>query len=467
MTVEQLKKAEEWMAAHEQEFLEDLRRLVEIRSVADETAADSPFGEGCREVLHTMLAIGEQYGFRAVNYGDRVGSLERPGKGGKVIGVWGHLDVVPEGDDWEHEPYKMTREGDVLFGRGVSDNKGPAVSGLYALRILDMLGIELDATVRLYLGTDEEKGMADVTWFRDNYPSPDLSLIPDSSFPVCYAEKGILEGKLVAPAALSEKFLAIGGGLVSNMVPDKAFVELKEDGVTLERIKNIGDRFLVERRPGVIRITACGVAMHAAFPYHGINAIRLLTDMLLSTGIAAGKDAETLAFINRVNDDCDGTALGIVCEDEISGRLTCVGSVLETVDGKPALTLNIRYPATREGTPLVESIEKAAAESGFAFMFRRDSRPAYVPKDSPVVTRLTALYNELTGSSAVPYTMAGGTYARKLPNAVAFGPGGLPEPDDLPPMGGAHQHDEGKYLPHLLKTAVIYAAALEEASSLL
>ena len=467
MTKEQLKLAEEWMAAHEEEYLEDLRKLVEIRSVADEEAPDSPFGEGCLKALKTMLSIGEKYGYTPVNYGDRVGSLERKGKGDKVIGVWGHLDVVPEGDDWVHEPYKLTREGDVLFGRGVSDNKGPAVAGLYALRILDMLGIELDATVRLYLGTDEEKGMADVMWFRENYPCPDMSLIPDSSFPVCYAEKGILEGKLIAPYALSDKFLAIGGGLVNNMVPDKAFVELKEDGVTLEKIKDIGDRFTVERRPGVIRITANGVAMHSANPYHGVNAIRLLSDMLLKTGVAEGKDAEILDFINRVNDDCDGTTLGIVCEDEISGHLTAVGSVLGLVDGKPALTFNIRYPATLKGEPLVEKIRNTAEANNFTLALKRDSKPAYVPKDTPVVKALTDLYNELTGSQAKPYTMAGGTYARKLPNAMAYGPSGMPEPEGLPEKGGAHQHDEGKYLPHLMKAAVIYAAALEKASALI
>ena len=451
---------EAWFAAHTEEYVADLAKIVNIRSVSDPTSPVAPFGQGCRDVLDKMLEIGTDYGFQAKNYDYYVGSLTAPGKGEGTVGLWGHLDVVPEGDGWEHQPYNMTREGDVLFGRGVSDNKGPALVGLYALRCLRDLGIELRNTVSLYLGTDEEKGMSDVTWFREHYPLPDCSIIPDSGFPVCYGEKGILEGSLVSAKALSGDILEMSGGLVSNMVPDKAYVVLKESAALFQKLNAISAPFTVEREPGKVIIRAEGQAVHAAFPYNGVNAIHLLTQMLVASGIATPADAEILNFATAVNNDVLGTALNIACEDEVSGNLTCVGSLLSMKDGKLCLGFNVRYPVTADGDAIRASIINTASENGYTLEKVRDSKPAYVPKDSPLVTTLNGIFNQITGEEREPYTMAGGTYARKLTNAVAFGPGGLETPDNLPEMGGAHQHDEGVYLPSLLQAALIYTMTL-------
>ena len=65
---------------------------------------------------------------------------------------------------------------------------------------------------------------------------------------------------------------------------------------------------------------------------------------------------------------------------------------------------------------------------------------------------LTDLYNDWSGEHTEPFVMGGGTYARKLPNAFAYGIGGMRKtPEDLaaeqklfrPGTGGAHEPDEG------------------------
>ena len=452
-------KAEAWMKAHEEEYLRELSELIAIRSVSDPDA-EKPFGEGCRKALQKALDMGESHGLTPASFDEKVGLLRVPNGQVRSIGLWGHLDVVPEGEGWIREPYRMTMEGGVIYGRGVSDNKGPALAAVYALRCIRDLGIELPFEPRVYFGTDEEKGMGDVMWFRETHQMPDYSLIPDSSFPVCHAEKGILEVTLVSEEALSDLFRDAFGGLVTNMVPEKAAVLLKETAVALAKIGMLSPPFSVERSPEGIRITAEGKAMHAAHPYDGVNAVRLLTDMLVSTGLAAGRDGEILSFLSGVNRDCDGTFFGIDMEDGISGKLTCVGSVLRMREGRPALTLNIRYPVSAKGEAIFDRIAEKCSADGYRAELLRDSKPAYVPKDSPFVETLTGICRELLGGEQEPYAMAGGTYARKLPNAVAFGPGSLPVPEGLPEMGGAHQHDEGVYYPNLLKAAVIYVLAL-------
>jgi succinyl-diaminopimelate desuccinylase len=80
-----------------------------------------------------------------------------------------------------------------------------------------------------------------------------------------------------------------------------------------------------------------------------------------------------------------------------------------------------------------------------------------------VVTKLTDTFNRFSGLDKKAYLMGGGTYARKLPNAVGFGMGGLPKPEtDLFPEGhgGAHQKDEALYLPNLKKAMALFAMGL-------
>ena len=84
-----------------------------------------------------------------------------------------------------------------------------------------------------------------------------------------------------------------------------------------------------------------------------------------------------------------------------------------------------------------------------------------------MVSSLTDIFNRLTGNQEQPYMMGGGTYARKLPNAVAFGlgmnlPGLAPCPLTKPGRGGAHQADENISLQVLLTGLKIYLLSLLE-----
>jgi len=45
----------------------------------------------------------------------------------------------------------------------------------------------------------------------------------------------------------------------------------------------------------------------------------------------------------------------------------------------------------------------------------------FIPADTELVSTLMGVYNEINGSDSKPLSMGGGTYARELPNAVAFG----------------------------------------------
>ncbi len=46
------------------------------------------------------------------------------GEGDEIVGIAGHLDIVPVGGDWSYNPFELTRKGDYVYGRGTTDDKG-------------------------------------------------------------------------------------------------------------------------------------------------------------------------------------------------------------------------------------------------------------------------------------------------------------------------------------------------------
>ena len=127
------------------------------------------------------------------------------------------------------------------------------------------------------------------------------------------------------------------------------------------------------------------------------------------------------------------------------------------------MNLNIRYPVTCDGEEITKNLRHTAMQYGVALTHVRDDKPNFLPRDRPAVGMLTDIYNEVTGRSKQPYVMGGGTYARHLPNAVAFGPDDPDEALPCPPgHGSCHEPDECQSIAGLMQAAKIYVHALIE-----
>lgn len=134
LTKELLGKIDQWVEDHMDRLVEDTCKLIRIRSVSDKTSDVKPFGQGCRDVLAKYIELGESYGLASRNYENYVVKLYVPETQGKPkqIGLMGHLDVVPEGDNWIYPPYEGIVKGDWIIGRGSQDNKGPCLAAMRA-----------------------------------------------------------------------------------------------------------------------------------------------------------------------------------------------------------------------------------------------------------------------------------------------------------------------------------------------
>lgn len=493
-----------WLERHKDAMVEDIKRLVRIESVSRPGTDDTPFGRGCVQALEEMLAIGREHGFHCENHGDMVGSIGGEEKDwDNLIGFWNHLDVVPTGNGWENGPFDPVVKDRFLIGRGVSDNKGPAIGILYVMQCLRELKVPLKHELCLFVGTDEERGMEDMEYYTAHYPTPKLSMTPDSGFSVCYGEKGILEGQMITEGAVSAQVLDAKGGNASNMIPDRAWALLADSEAVREELAGLcgrterdsagmyvdaaeksekgavgeapengaagNGRVSYEIESGGIRITAYGTSKHSAAPHGSINAIHELCVFLENMTSLSENDRQLFGKIGKLTREYDGQETGIAYQDEVSGQTTCAGTVLAMEEGHLSLTLNIRYAITAKDQENIAALTAYGEANGCRFRLERNSRPGYFPKEHPAVDILTRVYNELTGSDSQSYVMGGGTYARKLPNAFSYGPGGMKESEEdkeararlfAPGHGGGHEPDEALNLRLFLEAMKVYACAI-------
>ena len=156
MTVQE--KIHEYLSVHRDEMVEDIKTLIKVDSARAEALPGKPYGEGAAEALHAGLSLFEKHGFLGKNWDNYAIDTVINGKE-LGLDILAHLDVVPGGDGWtKTTPFEPIVEDGKMYGRGTSDDKGPAVAALYAMKAVRDLGFELDKDVRLILGSDEECG---------------------------------------------------------------------------------------------------------------------------------------------------------------------------------------------------------------------------------------------------------------------------------------------------------------------
>jgi len=453
-----------WLENNKEDIIADIQAFARIRSVSRSDLAEenAPFGKECREMLDFAIARAKEMGFETQDHEGYCGSAYY-GPHTDTIGIVGHLDVVPEGDKWIYPPYGATREGNFLFGRGVSDNKSAVILGLYLMKFFRENNIPLKHGVQIIMGCSEETGMQDLHYYMQHYPEPLISLIPDAGFPVNYAQKGSMSGRMyIKPGSQIASFT---GGEVANMVPPHATAQLV--GITAAQAEPLfsKDEFVVSDGEGGALIKAIGVASHAASPERGKSAINMLAGALAASGLLEGDSMKAMEAIRDMTSDYYGANAGINAEDPDTGKTTMVCGVAKmTKNGDISLSLDCRLSIAADQEANKASFTAYAESLGFNVRRLETTPPVYMPKDDPRVTSLSDLYAEITGTRLEPYTMGGGTYSRELTRSLTFGPGfpDLAEKPDLPAgHGGAHAPDEFMHIPSFFRAFEIYVCAVK------
>lgn len=446
------------------EIIKNLQELLRIESeltTFDPNREGAPFGEGPKEALDWMLNLGKEKGFVVNNVDGYAGDITF-GDTKDYVAILGHLDVVPAGSDWNFPPYGAEIHDGKIYARGAMDDKGPTIAAFYAMVILKELGIDLSKRVKLILGIDEESGWRCVRHYFSKYPEiPVSGFVPDADFPLIYAEKGITRTIITAPLA-EDNILLIDGGIRDNMVPDYSVVEIRKDAFDKDLFLNIANRNnfdyeLVENEES-IKITFKGVSAHGSLPWLGKNAI----DHLFITLEALGFESPLIKFANTyLTEDVYGKKLGIQYKDDEMGDLTVNwGTIKQVEDGIYELNLNIRYPNNvNYENDVLAKINDVINPLNFSVKTNHHQKLLYQDPNSELVKTLMNVYQKHTGDmEAKPMTIGGGTFARALPNTLAFGMSFPGKPNYL------HQPNEFVEIDDLLKATAIYTEALYELS---
>jgi succinyl-diaminopimelate desuccinylase len=385
------------------------------------------------------------------------------GEGKQSFGVMSHSDVEtvdPAG--WKHDPWGGEIIDGALWGRGTVDDKGPIVAAMYGMRAILDSGFPLKKKLILLVGTDEESANEDVTTYLKTRRAPTQTIVVDMYYPVICAEKGWcgtwLELPLPAeaPSGRGLWIADLRSGISPSIVPDNATAKLCVRGVSVseaaESVTSLAATFMAQRAGSRLQVSvtgdtlvvlASGKSVHSSVPATGHNALMDLLVFLDRDVHPLSNAFSQLAYFGAkyVGFELDGKSLGIKHRDRFMGDVTVAVNMFGRTDSTVELMINFRVP---RGIPL-PAIEKALKaryaafnkEQGVDLKSRHYMNKAhYIDPRTPFVQRLLGIYNSVTGERRAAGSIGGGTYARRLPNAVVFGPA-LPDEEYL-----GHQPNE-------------------------
>jgi len=454
--------------ARRDEFLEDLARWLGVPSVKAAPEENAPFGRELRKMLDLALSDARRYGFATRDFGGYAGDVTL-GAGERTMGILCHLDVVPAGDGWTAEPFGLTLRDGKLIGRGVIDDKGPALAALYALRCVRDAGIELRDAVRLVLGCDEESGMTDMVHYKAQTTPPDYGFSPDAEFPVINIEKGgigiLLSKNTGGEGGAGIPVHSMTAGERPNVVPGFAKAVVGTNGASPEEIRaslealNRARGFKLTVEPiaaGLAEIAAAGLSAHASTPHLGVNAAGMLLIALKELGAGGGSRDAIAALADLIGLSGDGKELGIAIEDELSGKLTCNLGILRYDGSHLTAQLDIRYPLSASEEKLCGQIAMAMSQARVAITRLYGHAPHHVPADHRLVRGLIKAYSDVTGKKGYAFAIGGGTYSRCMPDTVAVGPS---FPGDI---DTCHMPDENFSLEKMMLSIRIMAHAIAD-----
>ncbi len=458
-------RIEEYFASRQAEMLEDISRLVRIRSDRQPARPGEPYGPGAAKVLAESLAMARAMGFGVKNYDNRVGTVDLNDLP-PALDILAHLDVVPAGDGWTvTEPFEPRITAGRIYGRGTADDKGPAVAALYALRGVRDLGIALRKNARLILGTDEESGGSDIEHYYALEEEAPMTFTPDAEFPVINIEKGRLVGSMTAPwpeEIRKSRLISLEGGTKINMVPEKAEAVVAD--LDMEQIAELLTQ--VEKSTGVIFtahsegknlvIRAQGKAAHAATAENGNNAITGLLFLLSLLPITGDGRIGLIRRLHRLfpHGDHYGQALGVAMADDLSGPLTLSLDLIRTDDYGLEAEFDSRTPLCANDENVRQVAANRLRSAGIRLAENPMVPPHHVPAETPFVKILLRCYEMYSGKPGRCVAIGGGTYVHNLARGVAFGCAD-PEVDNH-----LHGPDEFAVIEQLMMSAKIFTQVI-------
>ncbi len=387
-------------------ILSDLDEIISIESIADDNGAPAPFGEGSAKALAWGKDFMDKIGMTTKNFDNYAVRGDFLPAGDPELGILAHLDTVPVSSGWSYPPFRLTVKDEVLYGRGTIDDKGPAVAVLWAAKAIRELNIPVK-NFRVIFGGNEENGCKDMEYYESCEKFPRNVFTPDGSFPVLNCEKGMVH--LTFSAAFESGEIEIRGGTVINAIPDQCMAVTKTENIVYN-----------------------GKASHGSRPENGENAVTKF--------LSEHKDIHPLlSALSELfpHGEYDGKSCGLGFEDDISGKMTCALTQLNTEGGRLCGGIDIRFPIDRTYAEISKIIKTSLESRGFEIDGCEGMEPHYVDENSDFVQSLLRVYEKIKGEKGYCIAEGGITYVHNKEGAVAFG---AEFPEENNNMHGDNEH---------------------------
>ena len=400
-----------------------------------------------------LLKTATGLGFVARDAG-KITEIELPGpENAPILGLVIHGDVQPvDADAWSFPPFGGQVANGYVLGRGSADDKGPLIQALLAMKALQESGAKRTHTIRLLVGSEEESSAGEMAEYLKTHAPPDYSLVLDSEFPVVVGEKA-WDGLAVATtlverpgSTLPYAVESIDAGLSPSIVPDRAELRLrwKQGAADWEKLtKELSAVKLPEGtrlttganlEEEMLRVVAYGKSAHAGVNITGGRNALVALARAVEGKLPRGGADDLLAFVRVAGQDIYGTGLGITGNDPVWGRYAVNIATVKPSTNDPAKTrlfINLRRTPPRNAAQskayLEQFVRDFNARTGSSLEVLADEsyfedEPLGFDPNAKIVKRLMTLYARATGEKNVkPAISGGGTYAKRLPNAIAFG----------------------------------------------
>ena len=266
--------------------------------------------------------------------------------------------------------------------------------------------------VRLIVGTDEEHGSSCMARYCETEELPDIGFTPDAEFPCIFSEKGIYQMHFEEKP--SGEF-TLHGGKAANMVPPYC------EFIDLSTSKGLFTK---------------GIQSHASHPDLGINAIELMLDKIPET---VKKSSGLLSLMDKYFRNDSKTKFSSFFESDVSGAMTTNVGIVNISKDTARLHVDIRFPVKYSPEEVRAKLESIASEFDLTVVDDSVQAPLFKDKDSKQIAAMLDIFDRYRDSFAYtseekgsrdafvaspsePLAIGGGTYARTMPNIVAFGP---------------------------------------------
>lgn len=471
---------ENYILKNRKEIIESVCDLITYPSISIETHnPNAPFGTACSDVLKHFLNLASNLGFQTKNVDDYCGYVEF-GEGDELIGIVGHLDVVPANEnDWSYSPFVPTIVDNKIYGRGAIDDKGPVIASLYAMKAvmnyMNENNLSFNKRVRLIVGLNEEKDWKCIDYYKTHEDIPTLGFSPDADFPCIYAEKSVISlkisddisniysqnKKIQKSPIIIEDFDCDDNAI--NVVPKFCSVILSiSEEITSNNFINTCKSIIQKYKYEIdlykiddyhIKLSSYGIASHSAHPENGNNAITKLIITLNDIFNTYKLNIPLFDnFVKKISDDYTGKLLNINVFDE-SGPLTLTTSQIFIKENQINISLNLRVPVNTKPSYIIDVFKNNFNEK-IEVLNVLDS--LYIKKENVLVQKLCNIFNETCSTNYEPIAIGGATYARAFPNCISFGMN-FPGDKDM-----CHQINEFVEIDKLVLSTNIYAKAIYE-----